>query len=886
MKTEDNYYHTTVKSTDYEINSFTTNESCNTDNPVSTLTSIVFNPLSSRNYFSKIKQKFKRPKIFIKKEKNKDPKKFTIIDIFQHYDEENNNNHHKKLLKEDNKSASSKDSNNNIKTFLINDYLNKNYDEYVKLIKKYYFSFQYNHYNKKITNLDLNEIKEESSKIYISNAEKVFDVLEPRYLVDERIFKFDEQLLDLSIPKLQINIAKFIEQSEIIQIEFKNIYEHSILISNYINYLQPILYKNVKVMYNNIQNLKNMKNSIKQKYLNISSKVMLMKQKQNNLKKVKYYLKIIEDMRNKIDKKENNQLETFNDINNLLPKLNFMKEMRNKIDLLLAGKNDTILEELENMITSILDNLYIITEDNKDINGDYYKINNQIFLEILKFRSKQDNNLFVKFNNVNIDKVKEKYFLTNLPKYSKNKLLDALIENNFDILKKNILKIQILKKNKELLFILNIVQMALAQINLINNIFKNTEKENDNFCNEINNTILENINYFLLQNIKFIFQDIKSYVFNVTDLIIKHHIIKEIFKDYPSKKCFNISQIIEEYENKFIIEYSITRENKLREGIKFDSFSKIDFIPYTYQIYINKICEFDILKVDSYDNTINFFKMTMDNNNQGEISTITFPDNSQIKIMPTSLDLITYSFETIKMLSSFSLNNYSKILNCFSIILKIYAQLNREIIIESKGHITLITHNEIIISYSNYKLIKELISTIYNNDKMKLLNQFSNGLFEKIYNEIIKIIDVDIFNLKIRLNQYIEETIHESIKEFEVLIKKRNYPMVNNNNTGLLINNYCLNLVKNLNLIYKEIIDTFQKEFIDDMFRKNLEKFAKEIETKFNKLKIKKENEKKQVEKDLLYISNNMNTDIDLKDFSETIQLILKKFLPKEKIKK
>ena len=167
MKTEDNYYHTTVKSTDYEINSFTTNESCNTDNPVSTLTSIVFNPLSSRNYFSKIKQKFKRPKIFIKKEKNKDPKKFTIIDIFQHYDEENNNNHHKKLLKEDNKSASSKDSNNNIKTFLINDYLNKNYDEYVKLIKKYYFSFQYNHYNKKITNLDLNEIKEESSKIYI-----------------------------------------------------------------------------------------------------------------------------------------------------------------------------------------------------------------------------------------------------------------------------------------------------------------------------------------------------------------------------------------------------------------------------------------------------------------------------------------------------------------------------------------------------------------------------------------------------------------------------------------------------------------------------------------------------------------------------------------------
>ena len=884
MKTDENYYHTSIRSADYENYSITTNESCNTDNPVSTLTSIVFNPISSRNYFQKIKRKFRRPKIFNKKEKNKDPKKFTIIDIFHYCDEGNHNNLYKKSLKDDNKSTSSEET--NIKTFQINDYLNKNYDDYLKSIKKSYFSYQYNHYSKKTNNLDLNEIKEETSKNYISNAENVFDELEPRYLVDERIFKLDEQLLDLSIPKLQIHIAKLIEQSEIIQIEFENIYDHCTLITNYVNNLMPILYKNIIIMSDKIQNMKNMKNSIKLNYLNVSSKLILRKQKQNNIKKVKNYLNIMKDMKNMIDKKDNNQIEKLYEINNLLPKLSFLKEMKNKIDLLLAGKNDYLIEELGNMINNILDNLYIITEKDKDINGEYYKINNQLFTEIQKFRSKQDNNLFVKFNKVNIDKVKEKYFMSNLPQYSKNKLLNALIEINFDILKKNILKIQVLKTNKELLFIFNIVQMALAQIHLINNIFQNTEKENDNFCNEINNTILENINYFLLQNIKFIFQDIKSYVFNVTDLIIKHHIIKEIFKDYPSKKCFNISQLIEEYENKFIIEYSITKENKLREGINFDSFTKIDFIPYTYQIYINKICEFDILKVDSYDNTIQFFKMNMDNKKESEISKIKFPDNSQIKIMPTSLDLITYSFETIKMLSSFSLNNYSKILNSFSTILKLFAQLNTEIIIESKGHITLITHNEISICFSNFKLIQELISTIYNNDKMKLLNQFSNGLFGKIYEEIIKIIEVDIFNLNKRLNQYIEEIIHGSIKEFEILVKKRNYPIVNNNNSE--INNYCLNLIQNVNIIYKDIIDTFPKGFIDDMFRKNLEKFAKEIGIKFNILKIKKENEKKQVEKDLLYIIKNINNviEIDLKTFKEMILLILQKFLPKEKKKK
>ena len=87
------------------------------------------------------------------------------------------------------------------------------------------------------------------------------------------------------------------------------------------------------------------------------------------------------------------------------------------------------------------------------------------------------------------------------------------------------------------------------------------------------------------------------------------------------------------------------------------------------------------------------------------------------------------------MLSSFSINNYSKILISFSSILKLYAQLNKEIIIESKGHLTSITQNEISICYYNYILIQQLITIIYNNDTNKFLNQFSGGIFDKLYNE-------------------------------------------------------------------------------------------------------------------------------------------------------
>ena len=38
------------------------------------------------------------------------------------------------------------------------------------------------------------------------------------------------------------------------------------------------------------------------------------------------------------------------------------------------------------------------------------------------------------------------------------------------------------------------------------------------------------------------------------------------------------------------------------------------------------------------------------------------------------------------MLTSFSINNYSKIFNSLVSILKLFYNLNKEIIIESKGH--------------------------------------------------------------------------------------------------------------------------------------------------------------------------------------------------------
>ena len=863
-------YITTIDNNDY----FSISESNNTELPKQTFTSLLHNPLTERNYLYKLKKKIKKPKLFYKIEKKIEFSNFTIIDLFQNDNEEDNKKHKKKVSINDNKSTTSSEEKNQKVTFELKDYINKNYDNYIKILQKHYSNFHYNHY--KTTLIELKE--EEISKNYISNANYVFDQIEPRFLVDERIFKLDLNLFNFACPKLQNYISYLIDQTSFIDIEFQNIYTQNELIINYITNLYPNLFRNIEFILNKIKNWKFVQKKIRQKYLYTSSQLILKKKKQNQLKKMKNFLDKIYEIKNKMINKNTIKLDVTKEFNYFFTKLKISKDINYKIESMIENKNDFIINEIENMMIKYLDNLFFFTEDEKDINGNYYGVDNNLFKEIIEFRRNNEKNIYLKINN-NLDttEIKQKYSDLNLPQNSKNKLLNRLIEINNTIFQKNILKIKSLKNNKELLYIFYLKQICVSQLKFINDILKTIEK--DDFINLMKVKILDNLTHILLENIRFVFLDIESYVSNVIDLIIKNHIIKEIFKDYPIKKTHDISQIIEEYESNFIKYYLTLKENKLREGIKFDNFLPLEIIPNTFQIYINKICEFNLLKVDSFENVIEFFKMDIQTNNEN-ISYIKFPNNIIIQIMPTSLDLITYTFETIKMLSSFSINNYFNIIYSFSSILKLYSQLNKEIIIELKGHISNISENELSITYSNFTLIKELISSIYKNDKMKLLNQFTNGNFEKVYEEVITLIEMNENSLKKKVNELIEKSIHNCFIQFENTFNKKKYTVVNN--PEIQINNFALAINKNIKEIYKVISMVYPNDFVIQVFQNNLEEFANEIEKKLKKIKIKSQDEKRQIIKDLLFIKKNIDSgiDIDLKlnRFKDKISLIVKKY--------
>ena len=122
-------------------------------------------------------------------------------------------------------------------------------------------------------------------------------------------------------------------------------------------------------------------------------------------------------------------------------------------------------------------------------------------------------------------------------------------------------------------------------------------------------------------------------------------------------------------------------------------------------------------------------------NNNKNILNLKIKDKN-IKIISTSLELLTFTIETLKMLCSFNINNYSIIIASFFSVYQTYLNLIKENILENKKNIQ-ITQNEICISYSNLILFKEIINIIYQNENNnKLLNQFSNNEFDKNYNEM------------------------------------------------------------------------------------------------------------------------------------------------------
>ncbi len=195
--------------------------------PKQNISAILNNPLQNTSYFDMLKYKYRNS--LIKKEEKKLEKSsinFNIIDIIQNNQNNNNNNNDSN----DKSNASTESSLKN--TFLIKDYINENYDDFINKIKNHYGNFKYNHLNKIkeiLIEKKLNNFK------YESNVNKILLKIENEFLINEKKYKINEKLLILNTNEMSNSIKNFIQKTSMIDLELENCNLFNKKLFNFIN---------------------------------------------------------------------------------------------------------------------------------------------------------------------------------------------------------------------------------------------------------------------------------------------------------------------------------------------------------------------------------------------------------------------------------------------------------------------------------------------------------------------------------------------------------------------------------------------------------------------------------------------------------------------------
>ena len=838
--------------------------------PRQNISAILNNPLQNTSYFDMLKYKYRNS--LIKKEEKKLEKSsinFAIIDIIQN-NNNNNNNNNNDSNKDDKSNASTESSLKN--TFLIKDYINENYDDFINKIKNFYGNFKYNHLNKKENLIEKNN--------YESNVNKFLLKIDNEFLINEKKYKINEKLLILNTNEMSNSIKNFIKKTSMIDLELENCNLFNKKLFNFINENYPNLQNKILIMCEKISLLKKKKSKLKKYFFINYCKLLLKQQKLKNLNKILNYFHNLKEIYEQI---KNKKLKNEKILKNF-PNFNIKNELKKKLDEIQLFSYENYLKELENFLLKIFEEKFIFEEQNLNINNNEeinnlninnnYNINLDLLKNILK-NNKKNNFLLLKIiliNDENFNEINKK--IQNYPKNINIKIetiIIKIIDNFFNFIYN---KIKILKEKNEILFIFYYLIISENILNLFKNIFKENKQQNKTIKLIIINLLEKKIN-FIYENNK---------ISNISDFIDNNNTIKKIFSLFDISNKLNYLQKFEDFERQFIFKYFSDKEVKITELIQFENFNYLNEIPSIYQEYIQKIENFNLINIDSYEKINEFFNMKNENNNKN-ILNLKIKDKN-IKIISTSLELLTFTIETLKMLCSFNINNYSIIIASFFSVYQTYLNLIKENILENKKNIQ-ITQNEICISYSNLILFKEIINIIYQNENNnKLLNQFSNNEFDKNYNEFILLIN-NILNLN---EKKIEELLSEScinlcLNDFNKLIIKYQIPF----NNELPINNFASNLVKMTKSIYKNMFGIYDNLFIKEIMIKNLDRFANEMERILNGKEIEGIEEKKQFKKDLIFIKKNIDSGIDffeLKNFKNKISMIYKKYVPESNVGK
>ena len=824
------------------------------------------------------------------------------------------------------------------KTFKLMKFVDLNYNNYIAKIKHEYLIYRDNR-KKNIMekiNLDDDILNNDNNKIKINNSEDILkqinnyrkslnvsmDKIEKDYKVDINNFKIKDNLLDLQIENIFGVIQQLIEQKGIIELESEKSQINYDLIKLFFINNYPKIVKQVNSLQNEVKILVNKKNMLKNKFIDISQKMILTKiKKQNMFKLLNIYKSMlyancdkIETINEILDIRETKEkLKLISDLN-----IKIIKKINDELTAKELNINNDNITKITTLIKNEINNCFNIEtytneeeENNNNINDiknkydhNYYNFNEKLFKQIIEYKKNIQENLKITDCIILlINSIDEEFIKKNLYTYlelSENKedymkkIHDVILSSIEEIILTTLGKILPLKNMNEILYLFYIGKMSQYLLDSINKILE--EKEKENIINDIRNKLYDIID----KNLSFIIDDINySNNLDIDAFIIKNKILKEVYINIPVfSENKNFMEKIDNYEFNYNEIFWKDKNSKIKEILNADNLRCLDNISYEYQKFINVIFSFnyDSLNKDEeikYNNLKNNIllgiDLTIKEEDPKEINLIEITKSIEGKntirkcrLISSTLDIIKETIKAIKMLIFFKTKYYSKILLYFHDILATFINLSNEIVLETKGQIKNITQNELASSYSSIYLIHEIISQLI------LFISNSENIEEDVKNKYkeLEILASDYMQKNLqKLNNMIKEGIYESsINEYKKIISSEKYPIAKG---SLPINPFAENIVKLVKNVNKSLKHCYEDETISKIILDNLNIFIDELEksTAENKKELNAE-EKKQFKRDFTFIRKNIDKDIediDFKGFKKKLNAISKKGEDKEK---
>ena len=815
------------------------------------------------------------------------------------------------------------------KTFKLKKFVDLSYNNYIAKIKHEYLIYRDYHKNNIMKKIILDDLSNNNIKIgnkeeilktvnnYRKNLNESMKLIDKEYKVDTNNFKINDNLLNMDINQIMENTIKIIEQKGIIELEEEKSKINYNIIKYFFKNNYPILINEVNNVHFKIGDLIEKKNYLKSKFIDATIKLIMMKLKRQNLFKLNnIYKKMLDANCNKIE-----NIDSIIEIKEMKLKLknipnislNIIKKINEELKIREANKNLEIINKITTLIKNEINNCFDIEtynnqneeeeeeEEDEDIeinpkkkyNYKYYNIDEKVFKKIFKYKNNKEI-IFLVINSMDLNFIKEKIY----------SLLD-LVENKIEYMQKvcNVVlssieqtmlttlgKILPLKNLNEILYLFYIGKMSQVLLESINKMFE--EKDKEKLILDVNNTLFDIID----KNLCFIVNDLSSYNQNIDKFIIKNEILKEVYAKIPiflSSKIF--SEKIDNYELNFIDNFGKVRCEKIIDELNCDNLRNLDNFSYEYQKLVNIIFSFNNESIDKdkekkiedlKNNILLDIDLNLKKNEQKEINLLEIPNISEgknnitkCKLITTTLDLITDTIYTIKMLLFFNKNSYNKILLYLYEIFYNFVKTSGLIVLEAKGKISNITQNEIASSYSSVYLIKEITSKI-----ILFLNN-SNDINEETKT---KYKDLEVFSQEyldknlLKLKNLIQDGINEnSLNEFKKIINYEKYPVISKENKGnLAINIFALNLVKLVNNVNKSLKYNLEDKVISKIFLDDLNNFNAEIEKLLDKKELNDEEEKTQFKRDFMFIKKNIDNGIeDIDKFKKKLTSVYKNII-------